>query len=122
MDERRKNKRVTFQIKIVFYGKNNQPIIGDVQDISLRGAHIKPKKISDFKIGDIYRFIITLTDKKSGLKLEGDAEICRFGKNNDVGIRFVDIEADTLEHLRHIVALNFGDANTIDDELKTFLK
>ena len=120
MREKRENRRVKFYIDILFYVKNNEPIKGEVRNISLRGANVIPQKMSDFKVGDSYRFLITLADSRPDLKLEGDAKIVRFGKNNDIGIHFVAIEADTLGHLRHIVALNFGDGDLIDDELKVF--
>jgi len=39
-----------------------------------------------------------------------------------LAICFLNVDGDSIEHLRRIIELNFGNTDKIDAELKTFLE
>jgi hypothetical protein len=116
MDERRRFSRVLFDAKA-------QLIQGDmkwetkVHDISLNGAlteeptQFDPK--DNFLMLDFYL-------PESDIELQMEVELV-YRSNNQLGLRCVHIDIDSISHLRRMVELNLGQSTLLNRELEHFM-
>lgn len=140
MKERRKATRIKYRCEVTLSLENGISINGQVRDLSLRGAYITVGDLSLFQEGDRCGFQIRFSGVDDKITVTGAAKIARketeypdrkglghTPKENDWGtgrqslaICFLGVDTDDLEHLRRIIALNFGDTGKIDKELQAF--
>lgn len=108
--ERRHFSRVNFHHEILLTNQDGQSFKGKFSDISLRGmlflGDILPRLgdtvNGDLRLGDIH------------LMIQGT--VVHISTTRGAAIQFKDMELESFSHLRRLVSLNMGDAETIDKE------
>jgi len=113
MEERRKFVRVKFlaEAKVVYYENSYQV---ELLDLSLKGALIHPKSEIPLGLGNTCQLIISLAAKD--LDLEFKAELAHLNGDN-LGLKFLTQDIDTMTHLRRLLELNACDHDRIAQEL-----
>ena len=87
---------------------------GHLIDISLKGALIEYTDDIDLKKEDRGELIVTLGDSDIILKINVTV---MYHNNFELGVRFGEMELETVMHLRRLVELNIGDSEKVRDEL-----
>jgi c-di-GMP-binding flagellar brake protein YcgR len=118
MDERRNFQRVSFATKaeINCQGKKFH---GELLDISLQGALVLAKGVIPLEDGNHCELLIHLLDSEITLQFEADIV---HRQENRLGFKFVSEDTETATHLRRLLELNIGSAETIDREVAFWLK
>ncbi len=93
---------------------NNVVFEAELLDISLKGALFQPKKQTSLERGNCCTLKIFL--HSSDITLTFNAELVHV-EQNDLGFRFLNIDIDTMTHLRRLLGLNVGDQDKITREL-----
>ena len=112
-DERRNFSRVKFQSKcyLTFEDKKIECLL---VDLSLKGALILNDEKLDVNSGDSCTFNFSLDG--AGFELNFNATLVYY-KGDQLGVRFGNIDLESMIHLRRLVELNTGDSNKVQDEL-----
>lgn len=113
VEERRQFSRVGFQSK-VFIAFGEKRLEAELLDISLKGALLQLSEESGFQQGESCTFELSL--QQSDVMLKVDA-VPVFKENNHIGLRFGNIDLDSMTHLRRLVELNTGDPELVQKEL-----
>jgi hypothetical protein len=115
-DERRRFSRIAFHrpAELEVHGER---IPCDLLDVSLKGALFELPATAGARVGDA----ATLT-----IRLAGDAAIRMSGnlahrEGVQVGLRCVEIDLDSISHLRRLVELNLGDEDLLERELSSLV-
>lgn len=118
MNSKRNFSRINFaanaQIEL-----NNNIFEAELMDISLKGALIHIKAKTPLEKGNHCTIKIFL--HSSDIILTFNAELVHI-EQNDFGFKFLDIDLDTMTHLRRLLDLNIGDQDKITNELPFILK
>lgn len=112
-DERRNFSRVKFQSEC-YLTFEDKKIAGTLVDLSLKGALILNDKQLDVNSGDSCTFNFSLDG--AGFELNFNATLVYY-KGGQLGVKFGNIDLESMIHLRRLVELNTGDSNKVQDEL-----
>jgi len=112
-DERRNFSRVKFQSKC-YLTFEDKKIEGLLVDLSLKGALVLNDEKLDVNSGDSCTFNFSLDG--AGFELNFNATLVYY-KGDQLGVRFGNIDLESMIHLRRLVELNTGDSNKVQDEL-----
>ncbi|RYV03288.1 PilZ domain-containing protein [Shewanella sp. OPT22] len=117
MNDRRKFSRVLFnaQAKIVQLPKLWKT---QVLDISLNGALIQLPE--NFEINDS-SYTLTLSLMDSNVEISMQTQVVYSG-NNNIGLCCVEIDVDSMGHLKRLVELNSGSTDLLHRELPQFIR
>lgn len=111
-EERRKHNRIPFDAR-VFLKTTGEAVECQLVDISLKGVLVKlPPRPDEERIGE-YFITLRLT---VGTKIEMKA-IRAHREGDELGLKWVDIDLDSLTHLRRLLELNTGDPTMLQREL-----
>ena len=117
MDDRRKFSRVIFKAKANiaqfpnFWGTQ-------VYDISLNGALISLP--DNFEVNDSpYTLTLTLPDSEIQISMHAHAV---YSGNGKVGLCCLDIDVESMGHLKRLVELNCGNPDLLHRELPQFIR
>lgn len=114
--EERHYQRVPFQAETVV--KTEKSLWNcALLNIALRGALLGSKDLA-LDLGTICQITITLPT--SAIVLDFDAELVH-REEDHFGFKFVHVDLQTLTHLRKLIELNTGDADSVRNELMTWL-
>lgn len=114
MDENRRNfSRVQFKSKAFLSFGNAQAEV-DLIDISLKGALIVPMTSLVIDKGDSCAFEFNLSETDIVMKINACVV---YKRNGHLGLKFDNIDLDSMIHLRRLVELNIGDPDKIQKEL-----
>ena len=112
-EERRNYSRVKFDAEIaLLIGEDSHP--AHLADISLNGALIQFDGASPIQVEEKCRLQINLNASELVLTIDSKAV---FSKDDQVGLQFLEIEIDSLTHLRRLLELNVGDPDKVKNEL-----
>lgn len=111
--ERRNFSRVDFSTRVSIE-INGQTFEADLVDISLKGALLQTDNTILVKNNQKCLFEFRLD--KTSIVMKTEAKIV-FIKNNNLGIKFENIDLESMIHLRRLVELNMGDPDKIQKEL-----
>ncbi|QLE86357.1 MULTISPECIES: PilZ domain-containing protein [Shewanella] len=117
MDERRQFSRILFDAN-AYLQQDQQTWSTTIIDLSLNGALVQLP--SDFDASD--------APIKLGFTLPGsDIEVSMqtslvHRKDQQLGLKCLHIDIDSISHLRHMLALNLGDASLLNRELTLFIE
>lgn len=93
----------------------------EVLDFSLKGALVKTAKPLDLAPGAGCALALNLNDIREDEALEGGiymrAEVARVSGAN-IGLACVEIDLDSITHLRRLIELNLGDETLLSRELE----
>ncbi|MBU2512488.1 PilZ domain-containing protein [bacterium] len=114
MDENRRNfSRVRFN-STVFLNYNGLHIESSLIDISLKGALVAPEELFEISKGDSCELEFHLNETDVILKIN---TMIVYLKGNNLGLKFINIDLESMIHLRRLVELNIGDPDKIQKEL-----
>ncbi len=114
MQKNRRNfSRVKFDSK-VFINCGKLSIEAQLADISLKGALVNPNDRIEIDEGDKCIFEFHLNDSDVVLKIDS---LLVYDENNHLGLKFDNIDLESMIHLRRLVELNVGDPDQIQKEL-----
>lgn len=117
MEERRKFVRVKFltEVEVVHFDNTYQ---AELIDLSLKGALIHAKNKIPMGIGNTCNIKIRLAAKDLALKFK--AELIHQNGDN-LGLKFLTQDIDTLIHLRRLLELNIFNHDIISKELASLV-
>ncbi|MGK5093835.1 PilZ domain-containing protein [Deltaproteobacteria bacterium TL4] len=116
MAEHRKYSRVTFDAIIKLHHKEHL-LKAHLLDISLKGALVK---VDDgIKIPLHERVLMFMELGGSALVLQIECELVH-QQAQQLGLKFIYIDVESITHLRRLMELNVGDSGQIDRELEFF--
>lgn len=118
-NERRKATRVSYRRPATLRLPNGMVFRAQVKDLSLKGALFTGLNAGIFHPGQKIRFEIELLGLKD--RLTGIARLVWKDMAGKIGVSFVEINLKDLGLLRKIIELNFGDADSVADELRDVL-
>ena len=118
MENTRQFKRVPFLSHTqVICG--NKTFVGELLDISMRGALLLLRDEADWPTGQICYLDIALAN--SEIHMQFEAELVH-REETHYGFKFLSEDIETFTHLRRLLELNVGDAEVIDRELADWMK
>jgi len=115
-DEKRRFTRIPFDANVLLSqdGKNSKEWRSRLLDISLKGILIETPKNWDGVVGEHFRLEIIFAD--SGSLISGNV-IVAHSEDTHVGFEMMQIDAESVGHLRRLVELNLGNPELLDREL-----
>jgi hypothetical protein len=107
--------RLAFQVG----GKERECAV-EILDLSLKGALVKSDASTGLAIGMNCTLEVGLNDTDNDDAPEGNiymsAEIAHV-RDTDIGLRCIEIDLDSITHLRRLIELNLGDESLLAREL-----
>ncbi len=113
VSEKRRFSRVPFDADVVL-SQNDRQWQTQLLDISLNGVLLEIPDGWEGKIGD--HFSLELIFTESGSLITGEVAVTH-EENHHVGCRMVNIDVESVAHLRRLMELNLGDPELMDREL-----
>lgn len=112
-EERRHFSRVDFQSSVTIQTPSRE-FQAELADISLKGALVDTMGKSPLNKGEQCLFELSLD--QGVVLVKTDATIV-FAKENMLGLRFENLDLESMTHLRRLVELNIGDSERVQQEL-----
>jgi PilZ domain len=116
-NEQRSYSRVDFD-KPVSISVNEQSCIGQLLDISLKGAMLQLESIEDIRIDSVCLLRMTLSEQEV---IEMHATVVWTG-NNQLGLLCDSIDLDSITNLKRLLELNMADPALLDRELASLIQ
>ena len=116
--EKRHFSRVSYHVRAEVRGEGD-PFVADVENLSLRGVLVTTDRI--LAVGCPVEIVITLAGGDDPVELHLNGEVVR-SEQGDLAISFVRVDPTSFVHLRNIVSICTGDADTVLDELVEFVE
>ena len=114
MDENRRNfSRVKFNSKAYLNYSNSHEQV-DLVDISLKGALVTSKYGLDIDTDNPCTFELHLSDSEIVMNISA---IIVYKRDDNLGLKFDNIDLESMIHLRRLVELNVGNPDQIQKEL-----
>lgn len=113
MQDKRKFSRINFAAKVQI-GFEEKLHLGELVDISLRGALVNLSRDIKLPLGSGFNCIIQLTS--CNITINFNAMLVHT-ENNQFGFKFTTSDIDSITHLRRLLELNSGDYDLITSEL-----
>jgi hypothetical protein len=90
----------------------------EVLDLSLRGALVEAPVAFPAQVGQRCTLAVRLDAGVAEIRMEGEIVHC---EGTQVGLRCVEIDLDSIMHLRRLVELNLGDEEALHRELSALV-
>ena len=113
---RRNFSRVQFDSWAILV-KDRYEVKASLIDIALKGALVKLDEGLDLKMHELCEFRLHFNG--TDLVLNIKAELV-YKNDQQMGFKFIEMELDTLTHLRRLLELNLGDSELVQRELSFF--
>lgn len=118
-DQRRLFSRVLFKANAKLLGADGQPEACEVRDLSLKGALLKVEHAERWPVGaEVGLDLMLDTGGKTCIRMKGSIA---HHSGIVVGLSCLEIDLDSMTHLRRIVELNLGDETLLQRELASLL-
>ena len=115
---RRQFSRINFQTEArLFVADGEYPV--EVDDLSLKGALIRPEKPLTLHHGSPCSLIVRLDEMGTTIRME--ASIAHHAEGV-YGLACRGIDLDSVTHLRRLVELNLGDTESLERELSLLVR
>lgn len=112
-DEKRRFSRVPFDAKVLI-SQGDKEWHADMHDISLNGLLVSTPKEWNGAPGE--HFHIELIFANSSSLIHGDAEVAHTEEGR-IGFRMINIDVESVTHLRRLMELNLGNSELLNREL-----
>lgn len=112
-EDRRHFSRILFQSTVTIQAQSG-PFQAELIDISLKGALIELKSGPALARGETCFFELRLDLDSVAVKTDA---VVVYSKENQLGLRFENLDLDSVTHLRRLVELNVGDSEQVQQEL-----
>ncbi len=99
---------------MVFLNFKDLHVESNLIDISLKGALVAPEESFEISKGDNCEFEFHLSETDIVLKVNA---LVVYQKDNHLGLKFINIDLESMIHLRRLVELNIGDPDKVQKEL-----
>ncbi len=116
--ERRNFSRVDFQSTVTI-GSGEKDFQTELIDISLKGALIKLEPGQVIEKGEQCVFELKLDANVVAVKTDA---LVVYSHENQRGLKFKNLELESMIHLRRLIELNLGDPDKIQQELFFLVK
>jgi len=113
-DERRKYSRIPFEGKVLLTNESGGCWHSILQDLSLKGALIERPDDWDGDPGEHFTLEILFVD--SGALIKMDACVAHTTRKR-AGFRIINIDLESVTHLKRLMELNLGDNDLLHREL-----
>lgn len=113
--------RISF-VADVEVSSNGKQFSGEMLDLSLRGTLLNLESADEIEIGASCLITIHLPSSDTTIQVNGEV-VHMFINEKDcfTGIRFQDLDVDSMTRLRTILDLNLGDHEQVEEEMKFWL-
>jgi hypothetical protein len=111
--ERRNHQRIPFIAEIIMQCGNEEWTC-NLLDISLKGMLVEPPDNLDIDTGNPCAIALFLGENAA---IHARVSIARIKDNGEWGLQWLNIDLDSLRHLRRLLELNMDDAGLLDREL-----
>ncbi len=115
MIERRKFSRISFEAPASITQGNTQ-VQGVVNDLSLHGLLVTTTTANQLSLNEAISVNIPLDNNEVTLSLQGEIVA---NANNELHIRILKIDVDSISHLRRLVELNIADEALLNRDLES---
>jgi len=113
----RRFRRITFAAKVTL--STGQDVwSAELLEIALKGAMVVTEAPLPLEIGSRCSLCIVLPGTSISLNFQAELKHC---EENRYGFKFISEDLGTLTHLRKLLELNTGDAETTRNELSAWL-
>ena len=110
-------RRIPFEAEVTL-NADQQTWSGELLDVAMKGAMVGTEEPLQSALGTKFNLCISLQGAPISLDFQAELvhrEECRYG------FKFISENLQTLTHLRKLIELNTGDAETTRSELSTWL-
>jgi hypothetical protein len=114
MEEKRRFSRIACKMKASVQLDNLVVVDANTLDISLNGALFELADHCAFKKGDNWQIKFMLPD--SGISLQFETEVIH-STGKTAGVKFVPMDAETVNHLKSLIAGRTSDPEKMEREL-----
>lgn len=115
---RRQFSRIHFNTEgKLFFSGGEGPV--EIVDLSLKGALIQLKTAARLQPGQRCTLRLGLATSGEGIRME--AQVAHV-EGASIGLRCVEIDLDSITHLRRLVELNLGDESLLHRELESLIR
>lgn len=114
-NEKRRFSRIPFDANVLL-SKDGKEWRAKMLDISLKGILIETPKNWDGVTGERYHLEVIFAE--SGSLISGDIAVAHTGEAH-IGFEILQIDVESVAHLRRLVELNLGNSELLDRELAT---
>ena len=115
--EQRHFSRVDYHVHAVITC-NGDSFPADVENLSLHGMLVKSERV--LPVGSKVEITISLADADPTVEIHLNGIVVR-SQEGELGFKFERIELDSFVHLRNIVSIAKGDADSVMDEFIDFV-
>lgn len=112
-DNKRRFSRISFDADAVLI-QNGKEWRSHLLDISLNGVLIKTPVHWDAVVGEHFKLEVIFAN--GGNLISADVAVAHSEKEH-VGFRIINIDIESVSHLRRLVELNLGDSTLLEREL-----
>jgi len=116
MEERRRFNRVTCEEKVLVCFDGGI-IKANLHDISLKGALVEFENDVPFQLGDILNISFTLNN--SDIVIQFRSKLMH-RSNNMIGVKIIQIDLDSMIHLRSVIEARSADPEQVAKEFEYF--
>jgi hypothetical protein len=116
-DERRRFSRIAFH-RPAELDVHGERMPCELLDVSLKGALVEVPASAGARAGDAATLTITLGAADATIRMSGNVA---HREGVQVGVRCVEIDLDSIAHLRRLVELNLGDEDLLERELSSLV-
>lgn len=113
INEKRRFSRIPFDANVLL-SKDGKEWRSKLLDISLKGVLIETPKKWDAVTGERFHLEVIFAD--SGSLISGDIAVAH-SENEHIGFEIIQIDVESVGHLRRLVELNLGNPELLDREL-----
>lgn len=115
---RRQFSRIHFSAEgRLFFPGGEAPV--EVVDLSLKGALLRLPRPVALQPGQRATLRVALAASGEGIRMETTVA---HSEGQNVGLRCIEIDLDSITHLRRLVELNLGDAALLHRELESLVR
>lgn len=114
MDNHRRFSRVIVPLDVVLEAGGGVSVTGTLRDIAVQGAFMTCEPA--LELGTPVQVRIMLHGGIEDIPVKARAEVVR-REENGLGVHFTEIDIDSVEHLRKIIAYNAEEPDVVWDEL-----
>lgn len=115
MDNKRRFSRVTAIFDVTLTTGAGQSVVGTLRDVAIQGAFVTCSPA--LALGTVVDSAIVLHGGIDDISVKARAEVVRH-EESGLGIHFLEIDLDSVEHLRNIIKYNAEDPDEVLEEMQ----
>lgn len=117
-DERRRFHRIGFDAPAWIERPGGAREAVTVVDLSFKGALVRAADPARHPVGERCELVVDLAEDEARIRMS--SELKRV-EGDQLGLACIDLDLDSVTHLRRLIALNLGDPALLDRDLKALI-